>query len=237
LVTRTAYVAERVEPADLTTITGLRRDRRDERVRSLRREGGPARPDLKRTVRDDDPDLRQRERAGRKEVGMAVTAGAVVPLDEKRRRRHDLLAELREVDHWRRLVAARLDLAVAAVTDIDEPSTRGEGRGAIVPAGLREILGLPGCDQALPEASVLLRLRAAQRDLNEYAQNLRDSTDVATMELADLLEANRGVQRAARRAHAQRLCDSDSLPPGRSAVIPQLALVPGIPGGDRSRRT
>jgi hypothetical protein len=135
---------------------------------------------------------------------MAVTAGAVVPLDEKRRRRHDLLAELREVDHWRRLVSARLDLAVAAVTAIDEPLVRGEagcGAGtALLPVGLREILGLPVCDQALTEASVLLRLRAAQRDLNEYAQALRASTDLATMELADLLEADRSVDRAARRA-------------------------------------
>jgi hypothetical protein len=169
---------------------------------------------------------------------MAVTAGAVVPLDEKRRRRHDLLAELREVDHWRRLVAARLDLAVAAVTDIDEPSARADAAGAMVPPGLREILGLPGCDQALPEASVLLRLRAAQRDLDEYAQNLRASTDVATMELADLLEANRGVQRAARRAaHSQRTFDPAGLLPGGSTAAPQLTLVPRIADGNGSGRT
>jgi hypothetical protein len=169
---------------------------------------------------------------------MAVTVGAVVPLDEKRRRRHDLLAELREVDHWRRLVAARLDLAVAAVTDIDEPSSRGHAGGAMVPPGLREILGLPGCDQALPEASVLLRLRAAQRDLDEYAQNLRDTTDLATMELADLLEADRGVQRAARRAaRTQRTCEASDLAPGRPSAVPQLSLVPGISGGNAPKRT
>jgi hypothetical protein len=160
---------------------------------------------------------------------MAVTAGAVVPLDEKRRRRHDLLAELREVDHWRRLVAARLDLAVAAVTAIEEPSARADTGGAMVPPDLREILGLPACDQALPEASVLLRLRAAQRDLNEYARNLRDSTDLATMELADMLAADRGAQRAARRtAHPTRPCGpTGGLPLSGMTPPPQLTLVPG----------
>ena len=137
---------------------------------------------------------------------MANAAGAVVPLDEKRRRRHDLLAQLREVDHWRRLVAARLDLAVAAVTSIDEPDgdrweTPSSGS---LPPGLREILGLPDCAQALPEASVLLRLRAAQRDLDEYARALRESTDLATLELASLLDAERVGQRLTKRARYPR---------------------------------
>ena len=166
---------------------------------------------------------------------MAVTAGAVVPLDEKRRRRHDLLAELREVDHWRRLVAARLDLAVAAVTAIDEPLVRGGGGAgtgaAMLPAGLREILGLPACDQALTEASVLLRLRAALRDLDEYAQALRASTDVATMELADLLEADRSVERAARRAaRSPRPAEPDrASAPAREGGTPRLSLVAAPP--------
>jgi len=127
---------------------------------------------------------------------MAVPGGAVLPLDEQRRRRHDLLAELREVDHWRRLVAARLDLAVAAVTAIDEPSHRGPAGGPL-PEGLREILGLPACGRALEEAAVLLRLRAAQRDLDEYARTLRESTDLATLELAGLLDAARSRSTAA----------------------------------------
>jgi len=136
---------------------------------------------------------------------MAIAAGAVVPLDEKRRRRHDLLAQLREVDHWRRLVAARLDLAVAAVTAIDEPSvSTSDGLPGTLPHGLREILGLPACDQALPEAAVLVRLRAAQRDLNEYARGLRESADLATLELAGLLDAERLTQRGDSRPCAGR---------------------------------
>jgi len=129
---------------------------------------------------------------------MASTAGAAVPLDEKRRRRDDLLAQLREVHHWRRLVAARLDLAVAAVTAIDEPSAEALD-GTAVPQGLREILGLPACDQALPEAAVLVRLRAALRDLDEHACILRESTDLATLELATLMDAERAAQRTSRR--------------------------------------
>jgi hypothetical protein len=161
---------------------------------------------------------------------MAIAAGAVVPLDEKRRRRHDLLAQLREVDHWRRLVAARLDLAVAAVTAIDEPDiAAGNREGATVPQGLREILGLPACDQALPEAAVLMRLRAAQRDLDEYARALRESSDLATLELASLLDAERVAQRAARRGRPP-------VTPGRSA--PETASAPAaapepIPGSGR----
>jgi hypothetical protein len=137
---------------------------------------------------------------------VAIAAPAVVPLDEKRRRRHELLAQLREVDHWRRLVAARLDLAVAAVTSIDEPDagSADPARASWLPTGLRDILGLPTSDQALPEASVLVRLRAAQRDLDEYARTLRESTDLATLELACAMDAARAAQRPDRRPRYSR---------------------------------
>jgi hypothetical protein len=135
---------------------------------------------------------------------MAIAAGAVITLDERRRRRNDLLTRLREVDHWRRLVTARLDLAVAAVTAIEEPTSDSTVPSVALPAGLREILGLPVCKAALPEAAVLLRLRQAQRDLDEYAQALRTSADLATLELAALLDAERTVQRQRRRPRAAR---------------------------------
>ena len=137
---------------------------------------------------------------------MPVTSGAVVPLDAKRRRRHDLLAELREVDHWRRLVTARLDLAVAAVTALEEPGSESaceragsESGGEIaapLPAGLREILGLPVCDPALPdaalpEAALLLRLRAAQRDLDEYARALRAAADLSVLDVPTIPDLGR----------------------------------------------
>jgi hypothetical protein len=166
---------------------------------------------------------------------MAIPAGAVVVLDEKRRRRHDLLAQLREVDHWRRLVAARLDLAVAAVTSIDEPDgdrCPAPSAGAL-PAGLREMLGLPGCDEALPEASVLLRLRSAQRDLDEYARALRESTDLATLELAALMDAERAGRRAGRRPRPLRSVTGAHLhvvrPPGGEAGPAAPDAVPADP--------
>src|SRR5689334_2260196 len=65
--------------------------------------------------------------------GMPVTTGrnpregsreAALRRDETRRDQLALLLELREVEHWRRLVAARLDLAVAAVAAVDEPVVR-----------------------------------------------------------------------------------------------------------------
>ena len=88
-----------------------------------------------------------------------------------------LLAELREVDHWRRLVAARIDLAVASVAALDEPVVpalpAAGSIGAAVPSGLRELLGLTPPGVARGEADVLLRLRGALRDLDAYASALR----------------------------------------------------------------
>jgi hypothetical protein len=46
---------------------------------------------------------------------------STMPLDELCRRHRELLQRIREVDHWQRLIGARLDLAVAAVADLPEP--------------------------------------------------------------------------------------------------------------------
>lgn len=54
-----------------------------------------------------------------------------LPLVEIRRRQREVIAQLRDAEHWRRLVAARLDLAIAAVTDIDDlPEVRVSPRDA-----------------------------------------------------------------------------------------------------------
>lgn len=91
-------------------------------------------------------------------------------------RYHALVAVLRDVEHWRRLVAARLDLAVAAVTDIDDlvPALPG-GWGAAggPPDGLRGLIGLPHAEDACTEAAALLRLRAVLGQLDAYAAALR----------------------------------------------------------------
>ncbi len=94
------------------------------------------------------------------------------PWDEAPGADHDLVAELRDVDHWRRLVAARLDLAVAAVTDVDELAGPAAG-GFPPPSGLRRLVGLPPGEQAGAEVAVLPRLRSALAALDAYAAALR----------------------------------------------------------------
>lgn len=110
--------------------------------------------------------------------------------DETRRDQLALLLELREVEHWRRLVAARLDLAVAAVAGVDEPVLRGVPAAA-PPFALRELLGLTGPGSARDEVALLLRLRAVQRDLDAYACALRLQARAATRDLVTRLDDRR----------------------------------------------
>lgn len=99
-----------------------------------------------------------------------VTSGRGV-LDEVPDKRDRLLAELREVEHWRRLVAARLDLAIAMVTALDEPLPRELPYTPALPEDLRALVSLPR--DPLAEAAVLEPLRAALDDLDAYALTLR----------------------------------------------------------------
>jgi hypothetical protein len=46
---------------------------------------------------------------------------STMTIDELCDRHRELLRRIREVDHWLRLIGARLDLAVAAVADLPEP--------------------------------------------------------------------------------------------------------------------
>jgi hypothetical protein len=107
---------------------------------------------------------------------------------EDRRRQLALLTELRDVEHWCRLVAARIDLAVAAVAAIDEPVVRNLPAAPPVPFGLRELVGLAPPGQARGEVDALLRLRAVQRDLDAYARALRARTRAATQNLLSRLD-------------------------------------------------
>ncbi len=128
---------------------------------------------------------------------MTITAGSGSPLEDLWQRRRDLMAELRDVEHWRRLVAARLDLAVAAVTAPDEPHGRELPEAPILPCGLRDIVGLPDGSGALSETTTLLRLRDALRELDVYAAALRETTDDATRALVELLEPAISTRRPA----------------------------------------
>jgi hypothetical protein len=114
---------------------------------------------------------------------------------EDRRRQLALLTELREVEHWRRLVSARIDLAVAAVAAVDEPVVRNLPGAPTVPFGLRDLLGLAPTGSARGEVDALLRLRAVQHDLDAYARALRATTRVATQDLLTRLDDRTPLER------------------------------------------
>jgi hypothetical protein len=154
---------------------------------------------------------------------MTVTTGPTT--DDTRRRQLALLTELREVDHWRRLVAARLDLAVAAVAAVDEPVVRNLPAAPAPPFGLRELVGLPAAGQARSEAGLLLRLRAAQRDLDAYAAALRATTRGATYELLSRLDDHRGLPD----------CPHTGLPDAPPDVPADTPLAPVLPLRRRGR--
>jgi hypothetical protein len=120
---------------------------------------------------------------------MSLAAGADLPLDELLARQRVLVAELRDVDHWHRLAAARLDLAVAAVTDIDELAGRPVPCTRLAPHDLRALVGIPDTDQALSETAVLLQLRCVLEELETYAAALRASCDEVARQVIDRLDA------------------------------------------------
>ncbi len=142
-------------------------------------------------------------------------------LDELIGRQRSLLVELREVEHWRRLVAARLDLAIAAVTDIDELS-RQALCAAQAPDALRDLLGIPPQADAQPDASVLIPLRQVLADLDRYAHSLREAAAAVTRTLIERLEPATGpapvtVLRPsrARSARARSVASRPDPPPRR----------------------
>ena len=114
--------------------------------------------------------------------------GVALRRDETRRDQLALLHELREVEHWRRLVGARLDLAVAAVAAVDEPVVRKLPAAPVPPFGLRELLGLASPGAECEEVALLLRLRDVQRDLDAYACALREEVRAATRALVSRLD-------------------------------------------------
>lgn len=145
---------------------------------------------------------------------MSVAAGADLPLDGLLTRRQTLIAELRDVDHWRRLAAARLDLAVAAVTDIDELAGRPVPCTRLAPCGLRALIGLPRPGEELAEAAVLIQLRSVLDELETYAAALRSSYDEVSREVVRRLDAE-GDLEAAHRTFTEARTD---LRPARRVV-------------------
>lgn len=116
-------------------------------------------------------------------TSLSFSAMPVAELAENHRR---LLAAQRELEHWRRLVGARIDLAVAAVTDLEDlqvPPNWGD-YGNRPPPELRDLLGIARSDQRLGETTLLMRLRCAHDALAAYAETLEAVTDEAACILA-----------------------------------------------------
>ena len=101
-------------------------------------------------------------------------------LAEAERLQREACTRLREIEHWRRLVDARLDLAVAALTTPDHPTDH--------PAA---VLALPAGEAALAEVALLPRLREARRELDSQARVLRLASEAASRTLAHLVLAQR----------------------------------------------
>jgi len=122
-------------------------------------------------------------------TALSFSAMATSELTEHHRR---LVAAQREVDHWRRLIRARLDLAVASVADVDEliaPETVNYGISCPPPSGLRDLLGIPRQGTRMREARLLLQLRSALIELTSYAESL----NALTQEAAHVLTFRAGI--------------------------------------------
>jgi len=114
-----------------------------------------------------------------------------MPVSELADNHRGLLAAQREVDHWRRLILARIDLAVASVADLEDllvpPNAASYGSPCSPPPGLRELLGIPRCEdtaERIVETALLMQLRQALDELAAYRQTLEAVTDEAANMLA-----------------------------------------------------
>jgi len=143
--------------------------------RAARRTGGPARRTAQRS-----PEL------------------APLGLDELRAYRQELITEEARVSYWRRLVQARLDVAVddessldrlrIVLTDQQQQSRRLAVQPVAGDVGLPPVPDLAvlwqreaGADSA--DSDVLARLADAEHELSAYRRGLHDRLDAATGEL------------------------------------------------------
>jgi uncharacterized protein YjiS (DUF1127 family) len=118
---------------------------------------------------------------------------SAMPIAELAENHRGLLAAQREVDHWRRLITARIDLAVASVADLEDlltpPNAASYGTPCTPPSGLRDLLGIARLDERLGETTLLMRLRCALDELTDYAETL----EAITVEAADILAFRLGL--------------------------------------------
>jgi hypothetical protein len=116
---------------------------------------------------------------------LSFSAMSVEELAEHHR---EMVIAQREVNHWHRLITARIDLAVASVADLEEPvplpNAAGYGTGCAPPPGLRDLLGIARLDDRLGETTMLMPLRRALAELEDYGQILDGVTEEAAQTLA-----------------------------------------------------
>ena len=118
---------------------------------------------------------------------LAALSFSAIPVAELVAHHRGLLVAQREVDHWRRLITARIDLAVASIADLDELGAHeliGQTSTCAPPAGLRDLLGIARLDDRLGETTLLMQLRSALTDLDHYAGSLDAVADEASGVLA-----------------------------------------------------
>lgn len=134
---------------------------------------------------------------------------SVEPLHDLRLERRALRAERDRVCWWRRLVRARMDLAVAAVAD---PGPLGEQVAFVLPLDVS--LHVPRPDElrsTLPtttvshEVAALSELRALDVRLATYAQGVEAALATATSRLVERLSGDPAVTAARRGVAADRV--------------------------------
>ena|GEM_PF-4778035 len=132
---------------------------------------------------------------------------AAMPLGELRDAQQELGARIRRAEHWRRLVAARLDLAVAAVTDIEDLAPQDASRpwssatgpeAHEAPSGLRLLLGIDRPEQRLCETSILPVLKETLTALDAHLATLHRCVREADQALGERLDCEAASHRARR---------------------------------------
>ena len=131
------------------------------------------------------------------------------PLHDLRLERRALRAERERVSWWRRVVRARMDLAIAGVAD---PGALGEQVAFVLPLDVGLEVPRPGeLHAALAatdpgrDAGLLPALRALDERLAGYETGVLTALESATTRLVDLLADDPGAALRSRRAVAEGL--------------------------------
>ena len=166
----------------------------------------PAGPEDDVTTTQADPRARRRSSGAVRRIAQRAPELAPLSLDELRADRQELITEEARVSYWRRLVQARMDLAVqdptargsqgslARLRDVLTDQQHASRRLAVQPvagdAGLPPVpdLAVLWSSEADPSAAgfaedTLTRLADAEHELSAYRRSLHARLDAATGEL------------------------------------------------------